>query len=350
MSIPWLDTVSSALGRFPATPFLAIAAAFGFFHVHQGHIGGAASAVAYAEAIHHQVGPTAPGRIAEVRVQVGQVVKAGEPMIVMDDRALQLSKIRAVTQLAKLRADELAATLDEESKVTRSELWVLKAKADEQSDRAELEEVARQMERLGGLLERQMVPAAEAESAREKLRMLEARVETYDKAIGSGRAGFDRGLGSGHKKSVETRLEPYRQAVLVQQAAIKQLDQQLDELTIRAPVDGVVSALVHRHGDVVAAAAEVVSLVTSRPGTVTVIVPESSAARVTLGEAAELRRDKLLARPLAGRVVELSPEVEEIPLRARPSPSIAAWGRRATIEISGGEPILPGEAFHVAFR
>ena len=336
-------------GRF-AAPVVVLLAGAGFFYLRHGRVGSGPRALAYGEAVHHEVGSTVNGRLLEVRVHVGQGVKAGEALVVLEDRALRASLDRAIAQLEKLRADVVAATQDEESRVTRSELWVLKTRADERSDRAELDEVTRQMDRLGDLLERKLIPASEVESTRQKLSTLTARVKMYDQAIGRGQAGFDR-ADEGHVKSVTARLEPYRQAVLVQQAAVRQLEVAIEELTVRSPVDGIVSTLTHQSGDVVQPGAPLVSIVTSRPRVVVAILPESAAAKVALGASAELRRDAMFFSPtIGGRVVELAPEVEEMPARARPSPNVAAWGRRVTIELGPGSEVLPGEAFSVAFR
>jgi multidrug resistance efflux pump len=346
----WMSLLRTFSARF-AAPVVVVLAGSGFFFLRHGRVGGGPRALAYGESVHHEIGSTVSGRILEVRVHVGQPIKAGEPVVVLEDRALQVARERASAQLEKLRADVAAATQDEESRVTRAELWVLKTRADERSDRAELDEVTSQMDRLNGLLERKLIPASEVETTRQKLSTLSARVKTYDQAIGRGQAGLDKAASTSHQSSVTTRLEPFRQAVVVQQAAVRQLELAIEELTVRSPVDGVVSTLTHQSGDVVQPGAPLVSIVTSRPRMVVAILPESTAAKVTLGASAELRRDTIfLSAAISGRVVELAPEVEEIPARARPSPSVAAWGRRATIELGAGVDVLPGESFNVAFR
>lgn len=345
----WFSNVRSSPGRF-AAPAAVVLALGGFLFLRQGRLGAGPRATAYAESVHHQLGATVNGRIKEVRVHVGQDVKAGETLVVLEDRAVVASRERALAQLAKLRSDVVAATQDEETRVTRSELWVLKTRADEGSDRAELEEVQRQMDRLDGLLARQLIPASEVEATRQKLSTLVARVKAYDHAIGRGQAGLDRGY-AGHAKAVTTRLEPYKQAVVVQEAAVKQLELALDELVVRSPTDGVVSSVLHQTGDVVQPGTALVSVVTSRPRTVIAIVPEVTANQVVLGAAADLRRDTMFWSAVQrGRVVELSPEIEETPQRARPSPTVPAFGRRVTIELGPGPDVVPGEAFHVVFR
>ncbi len=317
-----------------------------------GAMGAGPRATAYAEVLPHSAGPLAEGRVEEVRVQVGQRVKAGEVIAVMDGKALRLGRERAAADLAKLQADVIAASEEEEASVTRSELWTLRARAEERSDRAELAEVQARLTRLEGLFAKQMVPASEVEATREKWKALTARVQTYDRALVTGQAGLAAQADpKKHKTIVESRIEPARKAVLAQEAELRRLDHAIEELVVRSPVEGVVSLLSHRAGEVIPAGTEIARVVTSRPGGVIAIVPEKSATRVAVGQAADVRRAGLFARALPAKVIEVSPEIDEAPVRARVAPSIPVWGRRVAVKIEGTEgEILAGEALDVSFR
>jgi hypothetical protein len=61
-----------------------------------------------------------------------------------------------------------------------------------------------------------------------------------------------------------------------------------------------------------------------------------------------VRSKELFQRALHGRVLELAPEIDEMFPRARPSPGIPAWGRRATVQLDGGNEVLSGQAFNVS--
>jgi len=335
-SSPWLDAVRAAPRRamYAAT---VLAAILGFLMLTHGKgLGTSGNAVAYVEAVHYSISPIALGRVDKLLVRVGQTVKAGDVLAVMYDKDLQAARDKALLQQSQLEAAVIASTQDEEFQVTRSELWVLKARADERGDRAELAQIGERMRRLDSLLDNQMIPAAQAELAREKQQELAARVETFDQARVRGQAGLGQ-VGAGnhdHSRAVLAHVEPVRRAVEVQKAAVRQLDLQIQELTLHAPTDGKVTTITHRPGEIVAAASEILSLVSARPG---VLVAELT-----------VRSKELLSRSLRGRVIDLSPEVDEMPPRARPSPGIAAWGRRATVQLDDGSEVLPGQAFSVS--
>lgn len=346
----WLDAVRGAPRRL-AYAVVVGAAALGFIALTHGKgLGANGNAVAYVESIHYSVSPIALGRIQSLLVHVGQKVKQGEPLALMDGRDLVAAREKAQAQLAQLEAAVVASSQDEEFQVTRSELWVLKARADERGDRAQLAEISERMRRLDALLDQQMIPAAQAEVAREKQKELAARVETFDQAKNRGQAGLGQ-VGAGnhdHNRAVELHVEPARRAVAVQQAAIHQLDLQIEQLTLRAPTDSVVTSIAHHPGEVVAAGLEVLALVSARPGVLVAELTEGMATHVKLGQGVTVRSKELFAKGIHGRVIELAPEVDEMAERARPSPGIAAWGRRATVQLDGGGDVLPGQAFSVS--
>lgn len=326
------------------------AAGFCFVELTQGRGLGARSASGYAEAIHHSIAPVALGKVASISVRMGQRVKAGDALCVMDGRELRAAREKAAAQLQQMEATVAASMLNEEFQVTRGELWVLKARADEHGDRAALAELKSRVARLDGLVSRQLVPATELETAREKQRALEARVATYDQAKGRGQAGLDR-AGAGdhqHRQAVDVQVEPVRLAVDVQRAALRQLDVQIDDLVLRAPADGVVTSLSHHEGDVVAAGTEVLALVSGCPGVVVASFPEAAAPEIEPGREVTLRRRAFLSPALHGRAIEVAPEIDETLVRARPSPNVPVWSRRVTIQLADGVELLPGEAFDVS--
>lgn len=349
-SSPWLDAVKSAPRRLV---YLAavVGAGVGFLVLTHGKgLGTSGNAVAYVESVHYSVAPLDLGRLDKLEVRVGQKVKAGDVIAIMDGRELTAARDKALLQVAELEAEVISTTQDQEFQVTRSELWVLKARADERGDRAELSQISARMKRLDDLLNNQMIPAGQAELAREKQQQLAARVETFDQAKSRGQAGLGQ-VGAGnhdHRRAVDLRVEPTRRAVEVQKAVVRQLELQLEQLTLRAPSDGTVSVIARRPGEIVSAGFEIVSLVNGRPGVLVAELPEGMAARAHLGQAVSVRSKEILSRTLRGRVIELSPEVDEMLVRARPSPGIAAWGRRATVQLDGGGEVLPGQAFSVS--
>lgn len=336
-------------GRLPAVLVVA-AAGVGFVSLVPGGSTASLSTRGYAEAIDRPVAALRAGRLASLRVRVGQHVRAGQVLAALDPRELDARRERLNAEMGQLEARLLAERNVQDLDVMRGELLALRVRASEREDRAELRELTTQMNRLDGLASQQLVRATEVEDARRKREALAARVATYDKALENGQAGLgEKGVrgAPGHAVAVATRLAPFREALKVQEAELHEIKIQLADLTLRAPADGTVSSILHRPGDVVPAAQPVLTVVTSRPGVVVATVPERAAGGIDVGTAARVRRPGLWTAWSDGRVIEVAPEMEEIPIRARPSPGVPAWGRRVVIEVASVEPLLPGETFHV---
>jgi multidrug resistance efflux pump len=330
----WLGVVAAVWGLSGGSPVRAV------------------GAHAYADAVDYAVGPIAAGRIKSVAVKVGARVRAGDVVAVMDPREIEARLRRVRAELAQAESQVAAQRDLQEASLARTGILFVRARAGEVRDREELKELSAQLGRLDGLAKEQMVTASEVEAARRRETAVAARVATYDQLAIRGastdgrRAASPTSLPDG-RASIAARLEPYRQAIAVQQAALDETGVQLDELTLRAPVDGVVSLVAHHAGEVVGAGTAVVEVVASVPDTIVAIVNEARARSVAVGARAVVQRPGLLQPKLEGRVVEVAPQVDEVLPRFRASPSVPAWGRRVFVKLDHPTELLPGEAFDV---
>jgi HlyD family secretion protein len=342
--------MNRARARFAAP--LAILASGGLFWglSHGGSLGGGLAARAYAEVVDAPAAPLAAGRVARVAVVLGQSVKAGDVVAVMDGSALTLALDAAKVALARANAELGAEEVVAGAATARAELLVLRLQATQTRDRAQLAEVQQQLERLQKLAAEQLVQAGAVEQQKLKEADLSASVALLDAATKQRRAGLGRRQGvETAAADLERRLAPLREAVRLRESAVKLAQLALDEATVRAPADGVVSLVLHHAGDVVPAGTELVRVVAGRPGRVVCWIPERELARVAVGRQVRLREQALLGARWGGRVAELAPELEEVPARARLSPQLPAWGRRVEIESWPPRPLVLGEAVHVRF-
>lgn len=341
--------VHRVIARVPAG-VLVLAAAAGFLFLTRGMSAGTAPVTGYADAQVHSIAPLQGGRIKALPVHLGQPVRAGQIVAVLDSGPLELQRVRLQAELRQAAAQLLAERDIQESSLQRGELQVVRMNSSAERARAELHALDRQLGRMAGLRAQQLIRASEVEAVQRRREAAAAEVQFHDAAATGDREGLGRKARSGTEQNqrLERRMEPFRAAVQVREAALRELERAIDELTLRAPVDGSVGVLPHRIGEVVAAGAEVVSLVSVRPGRVVAFVPERLARGLSLGQVLRLRRTGVIGQALHARVIELSPLVDEVPPRARPSPTVPAWARRAVVQIEGDTTLLPGETFHVS--
>lgn len=329
-------------------PLLIALAGAAFWILTHGGVSSSVQMMGFAEAIDHPVAPVASGRLAQLKVTLGQSVKAGDVLAVLDTRELELRRDAARSDLLAAQAQLAAAEISQRAAVVRAELLVLRLRTQESKDRAQLAQLHQQLDRLGKLADQQLVQAQDVEARRLQQAGLKATVGVLSDAAQKKLAGLGRAMPKGSTDAqVAVRLKPYEEAVHAREVALKAAELALEQATLRSHVDGVVSMLVHHAGDVVSAGSEVVRVTDGRPGRVVVWVPERLALRASAGSAAEVRRQALFTTRIEGRIVEASPEIEEVPLRSRPSPGVPAWGRRIVIECPPDSRFLLGEALHV---
>jgi HlyD family secretion protein len=332
-------------------PVLAVLCGLAAWALMGGRLTGRAPTRGYAESITLAVAPMRTGRVAEVRVALGSSVKRGDELARLDTSDLQARRARLDAEREVARAKLAAAGEIQDASVLRSELWQLRTVASARQDQAELVALDREIARLESLFKDQLVRASDIEPLRRKRETLAARVSTFNVAASAGRAGLGKQRVAGvdtHAEVVSQRLEPLREQLRVAEAALAELEVQVASSILRAPDDAIVANLDHRAGEVVAAGAPVVTLAAGRPGVVVAFVPEARSAIVRVGDAVTVSGRLPLTGSRRGRIIEAAPDVAELPLRFRVSPSVAAGGRRVIVQTEGGS-WLPGEEIRVTF-
>ncbi len=331
---------------------LIVGALTGFWLLSNGMNSGAASITGYADERVHQIGALQNGRLKALRVSLGQSVRAGDIIAELDPRPFELERDRLQAQLKQAEA-QLSAQLDiERTSLMRTQLQAVRMHVGEERTRAELRELGKQVNRLESLRAEQLVRASDVEAARQRQRALAADLAT--RPTGTTKNLAQMGLrprpAAEQELRLQERLAPFRAALTVQQAALREIEHTLHELVLRAPVDGQVSAILQQPGDVLRAGMPVVMLSAPRPGYVVGYVPERQSRRVSVGLRVRLRRFGVISGGLAGQIVELGPGLEPAPPRISAKLSLPLYVRRIVIRVDDAAPLLPGEAFHIALR
>ena len=339
--------MSRSLKRL-AAPIVVLVAAAGFWVLTQTGRAALISARGFAEAVDHPAGPVRQGRLGKLLVRLGQRVKAGEVVAVMDTRPLELQLETAKLELAVAEATVAATLAVERAAVSRAELQVLRLRTAQDRGHAELDELEQQLSRLQKLAEQKLVQAQDLEERKRLRAGLAASLALLDAAAVQGQAGLGQPLRrSKTDEQIDLRLGPVRAEVQVRRAAVRAAELALAEASIRAGADGTVAAILHQAGEVVGVGTEVVRIAAGRPGFIVCWVPERLAVRIVVGDVARVRGVRLFDRSFEAKVVEISPQIEEVPPRARPSPNVPAWGRRVILDSQSAGPFLLGEALHV---
>jgi multidrug efflux pump subunit AcrA (membrane-fusion protein) len=221
------------------------------------------------------------GRLEELLVDLGSPVRRGQAIarLTPTDFELRLRQADAALQQARARLGLAPSGEDDTVNVEQTGLV--------RQARASLDEARRQRERYQTFVQRGISARAELESAEAQLQIAEGR---YQDAL------------------EEVRN---RQAVLAQRRSeVALARQQLDDTTLRSPIDGVVRERHAFAGEFRAAGTPIVTVVRQHPLRLQLAVPERAAANLRMGQVVRVTVEGD-AEVYPGRVARLSPAITE---------------------------------------
>jgi HlyD family secretion protein len=303
------------------------------------------------------------GRLAEIYIREGELVRTGQILARLDDSLLAAQLAQSIAALETARANYAlvaAGPGDAQRRmaVAATELEVLVAQQalDQLKDGAELA-VSRAQQAVA-------VATKELDTAERALDRLPTSAEDIDRALLEAsvlltRTQLDeavyqldllqnsriRGVLPDALAQAEARLAaaqarheaaqagptPEQLAVADAQvasaeAAVALLETQLDRLEITAPLDGVILARLVEPGEVVMPGAALATLADLEMLTITVYIPEDRYGLISLDQQAMITVDSFPGRSFTGTVVHIAGQAEFTPRNVQ-----TAEGRRSTV-------------------
>jgi multidrug resistance efflux pump len=340
--------------------------------------------VVAAQAEVHQAGvfATRAVRVDDVKVKPGDRVKKGDVLVVLDGTSvahevavakaeLEMFKANAVAEEIDLRGTDLesSARLAQEADKAAVDLATLVAQ--EKNDRAELKQVEELIARQEELVAKKLANAEQRDELKLHRSALAQRVNEYGNLLRAARAheaaakerlkawrnarekGDDvKDGGTPTSSPLEARSAPARAEAAAQVERVRLLEQMLDDMVLKAPIDGTVAEVLGQIGDTARLDLPVVTVV-DEPKRVIAWVDERAASRVKVGDRVYLRASDRTGAERNGVVESLAPAILELPIRFRIVPTQPSFGRAVYITIEpqeGASAPLPGQAFDVVFR
>lgn len=284
-----------------------------------------------------RVTATAPGRIVEIAVKVGDTVKIGDLLLRLDeeDARARLVGIDAEAAVRRRERDgdtappRLAAERRQaEDQLAVSERLQLNARTD-------LDRIMRE-NRAGKATDQAVADARKA--------VLDA-IERADRD----RAALTRAQ-TATGVPLPTRLEA---ALTTTRSEVALAEAALERMRVRAPADGTVLQVQAKVGETAAANPEQILIVVGNISALRVRaeVEERDVAKVKVGQAVVLRTDAYPGREFTGRVATLARSLTLGRLAQRgPRRPTDVDTLEVMIDIDAGSPLLPGMRTDVFFR
>lgn len=324
-----------------------------------------------------RVGSRVGGRVLKVHVDEGQPVAAGTLLVELEPFQLKellagakadLQRAVAIRDRVKtgFRAEEIAqakaqyerwqATLDKLVNGPRKE-DISAARAQLELSQAQLSMAQLKQKRVEELFARKTNTQEEMDQANTELRVAHAASEsqrellmklengTRPEEIAEARAQAEEARQIWELRKNGSRVEELAEAeaaVSASQASVSAIQRQVDELSVRAPVDGAIEAIELRPGDLVGPNAPVISIMDKTELWVRAYVPENRLA-LQIGDSVKVTVDSFPGEQFPARVSFVSRQAEFTPgnVQTPEERSKQVFRIKVTLE-SGLDRLRPG--------
>ncbi|MGN0835837.1 MAG: efflux RND transporter periplasmic adaptor subunit [Akkermansia sp.] len=262
------------------------------------------------------------GRLAELSVDEGDAVSAGQPLGALDSEPYRLELQRAEAAVAaaeravpraEAQAAAAAAELELRRNGTRAEV-LEQCRARAAAQEATTAHARREEQRLLGLFAQQAVSEQDRDAAVKQARVQEAALVECRAALQEAEAGFRReeiDAAEAQYAAAQAAVEEARSALQSARAEQAQAQLRLADCTLTAPAAGIVMTRAVEPGSMLAAGSGVLTLSIRHPVWVRAYIDEPLLDRVPLGRRVRLVTDG--GREFSGRVGFVSPQAEFTP-------------------------------------
>lgn len=246
------------------------------------------------------IAPRIAAFVTRVLVDDNQHVRAGDTLVVLDDRDL---KVRLEQAEAELRAAEAAVGTRGQSGEAKAQYQATQAQAASvQASVAKAEadytKAAADVERYRGLAAQKIIPAQQLDAAEAAYQAAAASLEAARRQAAA--AGSQVSASGAAVRSADARLR-------AAEAAVDNARLQLSYAYITAPTSGVIAKRNAETGALVQVGQSLMSIVPDRDVWVTANLKETQLPNVRVGDPAEFTVDAYPGRKFHGRVESLSP-------------------------------------------
>ncbi len=333
---------------------------------------GGGDAPALAESREHKLSIAEAGRVAAIEAQPGQRVSKGQVLVRLstDEIDAQIQVLQAdlerTRSAVEAGANSVASNAFNEERSLSAELLAarqahIELRSADARDRAELARLQLELKKEQALInsglvrnERALEIEARIPPLKEQVKSAPARLAAAHRRVEQAGAGLAQwrslvGQGSDGRPS-GVQVQPLRDAVVSKTAEMQGLMERRQRMAITAPVDGHVTAVQARSGDVVKQGDPVMVVTAEAPSQLVAYVIERHRLNLQQGQRVLVQRSSgATPAELVGRVRAVSTAITPLPSRLWSGPQMAAWGREVYIDVPTDARLQPGEQVQVRF-
>ena len=274
--------------------------------------------VGQAEPVLSNVSCYKPGVLAELRVHRFQRVKAGDPLAqirVTEPRILASSLAVIQAEIESLNAGMRPVASQQRNAIDYDQLrldW-MKERTQLASARVNLELAGTEFRRTEELFKDKIVAERVYDQAKAARDRLQDEVENLTKLVNEGEQHLQM-LQLTNSKDVSTiSADPLRAAIAVQESKLHLTEAELSPITVTAPIDGIVTGILHREGESVTAGQPILSVATLNPVRIVGYLRPPISDEPSPGMEVEVRTRSLPRGAGSANVVEVGTQLESVP-------------------------------------
>ena len=256
------------------------------------------------------VQPELGGRIADLKVREGQIIKAGDIVAKLEDSQAKISldSVKSQQTQAQAKLDDLLGGARAEE-IRRLEYVVKQAKANltalEPNLKLEEDNLATNQKLYeGGAISKQVVDAQQT-----KLDTLKAQYQSVQESVNVAQASVDQA----HAGNTQPAIQAQKAAVDITAQSVKAAELSLSKLTIKSPASGQVLYQHVELGQVVNPGTTLVTILDPNDLWIKIYIPEAKLNLVKVGGAASIVVDSYPGRTFKGQIQFVSNQAEFTP-------------------------------------
>ncbi|MDH1629958.1 HlyD family secretion protein [Pseudomonas mosselii] len=219
-----------------------------------------------------QIASKIPGRLAEVLVDEGDKVTRGQLLARIDTRTMEAQRSQAEAEV--LRARENYAAAQASVQLRQSELLL----------------ASQELKRVREIYQRKF-------ASQQLLDQQQARYDTATAAVVAARA----------------QLAAIKAAIGAAEAQVAQLTSEIDDSSLRAPIDGIIQLRLAEPGEVLGAGGRVLMLIDPSDQYMNLYLPAATTGRLTVGDQARIVLDALPGKALPAKVAFVAAKAQFTP-------------------------------------
>jgi multidrug resistance efflux pump len=290
------------------------------------------SMIGQAEPVSSNVSSYRPGVLAELLVGRFQKVKAGDPIckiLVTDPRILASSLAVIQAEIESLRANMKPVMVQQHNAMDYDQLrldW-MKERAQLASARVNLDLAETEFHRMEELLKDQIVAQRVYDQAKATRDRFQNEVENLTKLVDECEHNMAALQLTNAAELSKVSIDPLQAALAVQESKLKLTEAELSPITLRAPIDGIVSTIYHRAGEAVTAGQPVLAVATLGPVRIVGYLRPPIVEEPMAGMRVEVRTRGPHREIGSAKILEVGTQLEALP------PALASPVKMANMEL-----------------